>query len=82
MSGEAVKSEQIRTLYRQGVPVLLANLIIGALVCASLWSISPRRLVVIWMALVLALTLARLELRRRYWQRRPTASQGPGAPDS
>ncbi len=43
MSGEAVKSEQIRTLYRQGVPVLFANLVIGALVCASLWSISPRR---------------------------------------
>ncbi len=78
MSGEAVKSEQIRTLYRQGFPVLLANLIIGALVCVSLWTLAPRRSVVIWMALVLALTLARLELRRRYWRRRPTAGEaGP-----
>jgi signal transduction histidine kinase len=78
MSGEAVKSEQIRTLYRQGVPVLLANLIIGALVCASLWTLAPRRSLLIWMALVLALTLARLELRRRYWRSRPAAGEaGP-----
>ena len=48
MSGEAVKSEQIRTLYRQGVPVLCANLIIGGLVCVSLWSTTPRRLLVGW----------------------------------
>ena len=71
MSGEAVKSEQIRTLYRQGVPVLSANLIIGALVCASLWSMSPRRLLVGWIALVALLTIARIDLWRRYWRRRP-----------
>ena len=44
MSGEAVKSEQIRTLYRQGVPVMAANLIIGGLVSASLWTLAPQRL--------------------------------------
>jgi signal transduction histidine kinase/ActR/RegA family two-component response regulator len=71
MSGEAVKSEQIRTLYRQGVPVLSANLIIGGLVCASLWSMSPRRLLVGWIALVALLTIARIELWRRFWRRRP-----------
>src|SRR5581483_4787769 len=78
MSGEAVKSEQIRTLYRQGVPVLSANLIIGGLVCASLWSLSPRRLLVGWIALVAVLTLARIELWRRYWRRQPPPAQaGP-----
>jgi signal transduction histidine kinase/CheY-like chemotaxis protein len=71
MSGEAVKSEQIRTLYRQGVPVLFANLIIGSLVCASLWSITPRSLLLSWIAAVAALTFARIELWRRYWRRRP-----------
>jgi signal transduction histidine kinase len=71
MSGEAVKSEQIRTLYRQGVPVLFANLFIGGLVCASLWSLCPRRLLVGWIALVALLTFARIELWRRYWRRRP-----------
>ena len=74
MSGEAVKSEQIRTLYRQGVPVMLANLIIGGLVSASLWTIAPQRLILIWIALVAALTLARVELRRRFWRRRPVAA--------
>jgi len=78
MSGEAVKSEQIRTLYRQGVPVLFANLIIGSLVCASLWSITPRNLLLTWISLVAALTLARIELSRRYWRRRPLpADAGP-----
>ncbi len=71
MSGEAVKSEQIRTLYRQGVPVLFANLIIGGLVCASLWSITPRDLLLGWISAVAALTFARIELWRRYWRRRP-----------
>ncbi len=78
MSGEAVKSEQIRTLYRQGVPVLSANLIIGALVCASLWSMSPRRLLVGWISLVAALTFARIGLWRRYGQRRPPPRRTPG----
>src|ERR1700759_2343753 len=71
MSGEAVKSEQIRTLYRQGVPVLFANLFIGGLVCASLWSVSPRRLLVGWILMVALLTLARIELWRRYWRGPP-----------
>jgi len=75
MSGEAVKSEQIRTLYRQGVPVLCANLIIGGLVCVSLWSTTPRRLLVGWIVLVAVLTLARIELWRRYWRRRPLPAQ-------
>ena len=75
MNGEAVKSEQIRTLYRQGVPVLFANLFIGALVCASLWSMSPRRVLVAWISLVTVLTLARIELWRRYWRRRPPPEQ-------
>ena len=71
MSGEAVKSEQIRTLYRQGVPVLFANLIIGGLVCASLWGITPQNLLLSWISAVAALTFARIELWRRYWRRRP-----------
>jgi signal transduction histidine kinase/ActR/RegA family two-component response regulator len=73
MSGAAVKSEQIKTLYRQSVPVLLANLVIGALVCAALWPSGPRRALLGWIGLVMALTLVRVEMRRRYWRRRPLA---------
>jgi signal transduction histidine kinase/CheY-like chemotaxis protein len=75
MSGEAVKSEQIRTLYRQGVPVLFANLIIGGLVCASLWALTPRNLLLSWISAVAALTFARIELWRRYWRRRPLPAE-------
>ena len=73
MSGAAVKSEQIRTLYRQSVPVLLANMMIGALVCAALWPSGPRRVLLLWMGFVTALSLARVELRRRFWRRHPLA---------
>jgi signal transduction histidine kinase/ActR/RegA family two-component response regulator len=74
MSGAAVESEQIRTLYRQSVPVLLANAIVGAILCAALWSNAPRPRLLAWMAAVAVLTLARVELRRRYWRRRPAAT--------
>ena len=75
MSGAAVKSEQIRTLFRQSVPVLLANLIVGAILVAALWSTGPRYRLVGWMSAVALLTLARVELRRRYWRQRPSAAE-------
>jgi signal transduction histidine kinase/ActR/RegA family two-component response regulator len=75
MSGAAVRSEQVKTLYRHGVVVLLAHVILGALVCGALWSTGPRRLIAIWMGLLAALTLARVELGRRYWRRRPAARE-------
>jgi signal transduction histidine kinase len=68
MSGAAVKSEQIRTLFRQSAPVLLANLIVGAIVFATLWPSGPRPWLLGWMGSVALLTLARVELRRRYWR--------------
>ena len=78
MSGAAVKSEQIRTLYRQSVTVLLAHVVLGGLVSATLWSTGPRLVIGLWITAVVALTLARVELGRRYWRRRPVADEaGP-----
>ena len=73
MSGAAVKSEQIRTLYRQSVPVLLANVIVGGIVGLTLWPTGPRDRVLVWMVAMALLTLARVELRRRYWRAHPVA---------
>jgi len=73
MSGAAVKSEQIRTLFRQSVPILLANVIVGAILCVALWSGGPRLRLLAWMAAMGVVTLARVELRRRYWFSRPAA---------
>ena len=75
MRGNAVRNEQIKTLYRHGVVVLLAHVVSGALVSAALWSTEPRRPIVVWLGLVVALTLARVELSRRYWRRRPVADE-------
>src|SRR5882757_2824103 len=74
MSGAAVKSEQIRTLFRQSVPVLLANVIVGGIVCLTLWSSGPHARLLAWMCAMAAVTLARVELRRRYWRSRPVAA--------
>src|SRR5437016_4134333 len=73
MSGAAVKSEQIRTLFRQSVPILLANAIVALILCVALWSTGPRPRLLAWMAAMALLTLARVELRRRYWRSRPAA---------
>ncbi|HET6149711.1 MAG TPA: ATP-binding protein [Polyangia bacterium] len=74
MSGAAVKSEQIRTLFRQSVPILLANAIVGAILCVALWPSGPRVRLLVWMAAMALLTLARVQLRRRYWRDRPAAA--------
>src|SRR4051812_10504023 len=75
MTAVAVDSERIRTLYRQSVPVLLANILIGVIVSATIWSSAPRPLVVTWIALLIAMTAARIVLRRRYWKAQPTPAQ-------
>ena len=41
MTDAAVRSEQIRTLYSQSVPVLLANVVNAVIVSATLWSSGP-----------------------------------------
>jgi signal transduction histidine kinase/CheY-like chemotaxis protein len=69
----AVRGEQIRTLYDQSRPVLLANVLNAAVISAALWSTGPRPLLVAWNAAMVAMALARLELRRRYQRAQPPA---------
>src|SRR4051812_19903243 len=71
----AVRSEQVRTLYSQSVPVLLANVVNAAIVSAALWQSAPRALLVGWTALMVLMTAARLALRRRYWQSAPAPEE-------
>jgi signal transduction histidine kinase/ActR/RegA family two-component response regulator len=75
MTSIAVESERIRAIYRQSVPVLLANVLIGAIVGATVWPTGPRALLAVWLALLVAMTGARIALRRRYWQAQPAPSR-------
>jgi signal transduction histidine kinase/ActR/RegA family two-component response regulator len=71
----AVLSEQVRTLYSQSVPVLLANVANATIVTAALWESAPRPLLLGWTGLMALMTAARLVLRHRYWRAAPPAEE-------
>ena len=64
-----VRAEQIRTLFKQSVPVLLANVVNAAIVSVLLWSQAPHGLLLGWSAAMAVMAAARIEMRRRYWLR-------------
>ena len=66
MSGVAILTEQIRTLYRQTEIVLLANCVNAAIVSALLWTSAPRPLLASWLAVTAVVTAARFVLSRAY----------------
>src|SRR5687768_5460760 len=71
----AVRADQIRTLYNQSGPILLANLLNAAVVTATLWTTTSRLVLLVWAGAVALMTAARLELRRRYLRARPSRPQ-------
>jgi signal transduction histidine kinase/CheY-like chemotaxis protein len=75
--GGAVRREQVRTLYDQSRPVLAANVLNAVMVSATLWAAGPRALLLGWCALMIAMALVRLALRRRYRRARPDVSDTP-----
>jgi signal transduction histidine kinase/ActR/RegA family two-component response regulator len=75
MIAPAVRADQIRALYHQSSPVLLANLINTLIVAATLWTDGTRAFLVVWAALVTAMTLVRLALRRQYQRTNPGSDE-------
>jgi PAS domain S-box-containing protein len=64
-----VRAEQVRTLYRQSVPVLLGNVLNATILAWLLWSEISHALLGGWVAAMTLMALVRFELRRRYWSR-------------
>jgi signal transduction histidine kinase/ActR/RegA family two-component response regulator len=77
MTADAVRAEQIVTLYRQSVPVLLANVLNAAIVSATLWSAASHPFLLVWTATMALMTLIRIWLRRSYWRSQPSAAEAP-----
>jgi signal transduction histidine kinase/ActR/RegA family two-component response regulator len=76
MGDGAVRGEQIRTLYDQSGPVLIANVVNASVIAAALWSsAAPPALLLTWPAAMAVMAAGRLELRRRYRRTRPGAEQ-------
>jgi len=62
--GELVRDDQIRALYRQIIPVVGANLVNGVIVAILVWQRVPRPMVVTWVGLIVALSIARIITHR------------------
>jgi len=71
----AVRAEQIRTLYRQGVGVFAANPINALIVALVLWRTAPRGPALLWVGTMVMITAGRLVLRQRYLTRSPPAAE-------
>ena len=71
----AVRAEQIRTLYRQGVGVFAASPINALIIVLVLWQTAPRAPALLWVGAMAAITGGRLLLRRRYLLRAPPAEE-------
>jgi signal transduction histidine kinase/FixJ family two-component response regulator len=66
-TSSAVVGEQVRTLYRQSVWIMMVNPLNAAIVGAVIWQSTRHSLIAIWVGLTLAVTLSRAALRRRYF---------------
>jgi two-component system cell cycle sensor histidine kinase/response regulator CckA len=75
MAAIDVRAEQVRTLYRQGVPVFLTNPINALILSATFWTSAPKGFLVGWTVAISLVVAARIELRRHYWLAAPTASE-------
>jgi hypothetical protein len=70
-SAEAARAEQIRTLYSQNVGIIFVNALNATIVAAVLWRYANRPLLAGWVVAMLAVTVSRVILRRRYLRLAP-----------
>jgi diguanylate cyclase (GGDEF)-like protein/PAS domain S-box-containing protein len=71
---EAVKAERIDLLYRSG-RVTFINPVVALIVSALLWRIYPAWIVLGWLALIVAVFIARHLLERQFQRRQPVAPE-------
>jgi len=70
-----VLAEQVRTLFRQSAPVLLANVFNAVILSVVLWTRVEHGLLLGWTFAMALVVVARIELRRRYWSKDWTAAE-------
>jgi CheY-like chemotaxis protein len=72
---ETVQSEEIRALFAQGAPVLFANVAVGSVLVAALWTdVSPVRSAT-WLVAIGLVSATRAWLHARYQREKPDASE-------
>ena len=63
---QAVRSEQLRLVYRNGPTGIAINVINALIVAAVIWTQMPHSLMVAWLAVIGVVALARMGLVWRY----------------
>jgi signal transduction histidine kinase/ActR/RegA family two-component response regulator len=77
MHDARVRSEQVRTLYRQTPAVLVTSSVNAAIVCVLLWSAATRGTLAAFGAAMLVVCTLRYFLYRSYWRARPGPAETP-----
>jgi PAS domain S-box-containing protein len=72
---EQVRAEQVRTLYAQSAPVLLANVVNAVIVSWALWSRASHAVLLAWAGTMTLMVAVRIVARKRYWSREQTVTE-------
>src|SRR5262245_57676658 len=75
LEDDRVRAELLRLVYAAAPAVLTANLVNGALVVFSVWSVVPPRLLIGWYTLLCAAVVVRTWVWRRHRRERPHPDQ-------
>jgi len=70
-----IRAEQVRIVFRQGPPAQILSIAAAGAVCWVLWDHSDRLALVTWLAVITAVTLARIALAFLFRRRAPTPEQ-------
>lgn len=71
-----IRAEQVRVIFRQAPPAQLLSIAAAGVICWVLWEHQPdHRRLVLWLATVAAVTLARIALAMRFARRQPIAEE-------
>lgn len=72
---EHVRVEQVRLLYRQAPASQVIALLVAALLAAALWRVTAPGRLVVWLAVLVPVSLARMALVYAYRRRQPQPAQ-------
>src|ERR1700704_4811018 len=72
---EEVRAEQVRTLYRQSAPVLLANVVNAVILSLVLWTRVRHDHLIAWTTVMAVMAFVRVRMRQRYWASDWTATE-------
>jgi len=72
-----IRAERVRLVFQQAPPAQLLSLVAAAVICYALWGVAEHTRLLIWFAIVTAVTLVRLTLSLQFRRRTPDPDTMP-----